>query len=77
LKGVKSSRDAIGAIVRVGDQTYEMSAATGYASSNLTGVHIWLGAAARAPSIEIRWPSGTVQVLKDVTADRELTVEEK
>jgi hypothetical protein len=27
-------------------------------------------------SIEVRWPSGKVQVLKDVEVDRELTIRE-
>jgi hypothetical protein len=77
LKGVKSNRDGIGAVVRVGDQTYEMSASTGYASSNLTGIHIGLGGADRVSSMEVRWSSGAVQVLKDIAADHMLTIQEK
>jgi hypothetical protein len=39
-------------------------------------VHFGLGAAASAESIEIQWPSGTRQVLKNVQADQILNVQE-
>ncbi len=76
LKGTRSNRDGIGAVIRIPNQTYEMTTSTGYASSNLTGVHIGLGSTTQIPSIEIHWPSGTAQVLKNVTTDRILTVAE-
>lgn len=76
LNGTRSNRDGLGAVIRIANQTYEMTSTTGYASSNLTGVHIGLGSTTLIPSIEIRWPSGTAQVLKDVTADQILTVAE-
>lgn len=76
LQGTRSNRDGIGAVVRVGKQVNEASATHGYASSSLAGVHFGLGDAARAPEVEVRWPSGVVQVLKDVAADRVLKVVE-
>lgn len=76
LTGARSNRDAIGAVIQVANQTYQMTATAGYASSNLSGVHIGLGSAALISSIEIHWPSGTVQTLKDVAADRALNVTE-
>ena len=38
--------------------------------------HFGLGADATVQSIEIHWPSGTVQTLKDIAADRVLSVKE-
>ena len=52
------------------------STASGYASSSAGPVHFGLGAAKNVDEIEIRWPSGTVQVLKDIEADRVLQVTE-
>jgi hypothetical protein len=48
----------------------------GYASSSDSRVHFGLGSNARIKEMEIRWPSGIKQVLKDLDADRVLTVEE-
>jgi hypothetical protein len=39
-------------------------------------VHFGTGAA-KTVDVEIRWPSGAVQTLKDVSADQALTVTEK
>jgi hypothetical protein len=39
-------------------------------------VHFGLGTATRVSRLVIRWPSGTTQVLKNVAADRLLTVTE-
>jgi hypothetical protein len=39
-------------------------------------VHFGLGAENVAQSIEIHWPSGIVQMLKDVRADQILQVDE-
>ena len=80
LEGTKSNRDGIGARVKLvsksGTQYNHMTSAVGYASSSLAPVHFGLGPDEKADSIEIRWPSGAVQVLNDVAADRRLTVRE-
>jgi hypothetical protein len=39
-------------------------------------VHFGLGSAKSAGLVEIRWPSGIVQTLKDVPADRVVKVKE-
>jgi hypothetical protein len=39
-------------------------------------VHFGLGAAKSAEAVAIRWPSGIVQNLKDVAADRIVKVRE-
>jgi len=54
-----------------------MTSAVSYASSSHSGVHFGLGKLARIPKIEIRWPSGAVQVLEDVKANRMLSVREQ
>jgi hypothetical protein len=53
-----------------------MSTSFGYASSSAGPVHFGLGSNATADLVEIHWPSGIVQQLRDVTADRILGVKE-
>jgi len=53
-----------------------MATAVGYASSSDGPVHFGLGADDRVISAEIHWPSGTVQVLKDIAADRTVVAKE-
>jgi enediyne biosynthesis protein E4 len=80
LRGTKSNRDGIGArikIVAAGQTQYSYkSTASGYASSSAGPVHFGLGAASIVDVIEVRWPSGTVQVLKNIPADKILSVME-
>jgi hypothetical protein len=83
LVGTKSNRDGIGAVVKISaaadprwrDQYNHMTTAVGYASSSCAPVHFGTGSA-RIIDVEIRWPSGTVQVLKDVAADQVVTARE-
>ena len=81
LTGTKSNRMGIGARIRLTAsdglvQYNHATTSTGYASSSDPRVHFGLGRAASASEIEIRWPSGIRQVLKDVPADRVLPVTE-
>ncbi len=76
LIGTRSNRDGIGARVRIGNQWNHMTTAVGYASSSYQGVHFGLGKTEKVDKIEIRWPSGIVQVLKDVKVDQYLEVRE-
>ncbi len=77
LQGVKSNRDGIGAIVRIGNQYAEMTTTVGYASSADWGVHFGLGDTAVMDRIEISWPSGVKQILREVKADQVLNVREE
>ena len=81
LEGTKSNRDGIGARVKLdsrsGAQYNHMTSAVGYASSSLGSVHFGLGPDDKADTIEIHWPSGTVQVLKDIPADKVFTARER
>jgi len=57
-------------------QWNEATTAVGYASSSDPRVHFGLGKNTRIRSIEIRWPSGIKQTLRDINADQLLTVKE-
>ena len=80
LQGTKSNRDGIGARIKVvtksGAQYNHMTTSCGYASSSAGPVHFGLGASAAVDQVEIRWPSGIVQTMKDVAGDRVVTVKE-
>jgi len=81
LRGTASARDAIGARVKVttpaGRTLYNhVSVSTGFMSSSDRRVHFGLGSETSAESIEIHWPRGTVQTLRNVAADTILRVAE-
>jgi hypothetical protein len=81
LTGHKSARDAVGAKVKVttasGRVLYNhVAISVGFMSSSDKRVHFGLGQESNIASIEIRWPSGMQQVLKDVAADQLLKVDE-
>jgi hypothetical protein len=77
LEGVKSNRDGIGAVVRVGPQTQTVHSGSSYCSASDLALTFGLGGDATVPPIEIQWPSGTKQKLTGVKADQRLTVQEK
>jgi len=80
LVGHKSNRDAIGAEVRVVTgritQIATVTTASSYLSSSDKRVHFGLGTETAAATVEIRWPSGIRQTLKNVRADQILQVDE-
>ncbi len=81
LTGAKSNRDAIGAKIKVttpsGRTLYNhVTVSVGFISSSDRRVHFGLGQETKAASVEIRWPSGIVQKLTDVAADRIVPIEE-
>jgi enediyne biosynthesis protein E4 len=80
LQGTKSNRDGIGARIKVvtksGSQYNHMTTSSGYASSSAGPVHFGLGSDASADLVEIHWPSGIVQTLRDVAGDRVVVVKE-
>jgi hypothetical protein len=79
LRGVKSNRSAIGArvLVRYAGkvQAQEVMSQSSYCSANDPRLHFGLGAAVTA-DIEIRWPSGLVERIKSVAANRLVTFQE-
>ena len=81
LIGHKSARDAIAAKLKLttasGRVLYNhVSINTGFMSSSDKRVHFGLGQESKVSSIEIRWPSGIRQVLRDIAADQSLKVDE-
>jgi hypothetical protein len=81
LVGSKSNRDAVGARLRVtlpsGRTLYNhVSPATGFMSSSDKRVHFGLGPETSAKSIEIRWPSGVLQQLANISGGHIIRVEE-
>jgi enediyne biosynthesis protein E4 len=80
LTGHKSNRDAIGAVVKVtttnGSRWATVTTCSSYLSSSDKRLHFGLGTAATAQSVEIRWPSGIVQTIKDVKGDQYVKIDE-
>ena len=79
LKGTKSNSDAIGARIQVtlpsGLKLFEqVSTANGIYSASDKRVHIGLGKETVIQSIQISWPSGVVQKLDNVRANRLLKI---
>jgi hypothetical protein len=80
LVGHTSNRDAIGAEVELvtaaGSQFATVSTASSYLSASDKRVHFGLGTDNTALRIEIRWPSGIRQTIKNVAADQILQIDE-
>ena len=74
LAGVKSNRLAIGARIKIVaggmTQTDEIHSGGSYLSQNDLRVHFGLGSATKVDSVEIRWPGGATETLKDLAADK-------
>ncbi|MDN3642058.1 CRTAC1 family protein [Lutimonas halocynthiae] len=80
LAGTKSNRDAIGCRIKIVSdsavQTSQKKSTTGYLSQNDSRIHFGLGESNIVDQIEIRWPSGTHQVLKQVPSNQILKITE-
>jgi hypothetical protein len=81
LVGTKSNRMGLGAQIHIitedgNSQWNEATTAVGYASSSDPRVHFGLGTNTKIKEMEIRWPSGIKQLLKDVEVDRIMTIQE-
>jgi hypothetical protein len=79
-KGRKSNSFGLGATVTIttseGRQVREITNVASYLSSNDIRLHVGLGTATVVQRLEIRWPSGTSQVLENVKVNQVLTIEE-
>jgi len=85
--GTKSNRSGIGARLRcvtrppgeekVHAQIDEVRSGGGYFSQNDLRVHFGLGRAEKVELLEIRWPSGNVDSLKDIKANQLVYVKER
>jgi enediyne biosynthesis protein E4 len=80
LIGVADNRDGLGTRVKIttvnGVQYNEATTAVGYNSSSDKRVYFGLGSATIVQRIELAWPTGVKQALKNVTADQILTIVE-
>ncbi len=80
LVGVKSNRDGLGTKIKVttslGAQYNQATTAISYNSSSDKRVHFGLGSPDVIDALEITWPSGIQQLLKNVKVDQVLTVTE-
>jgi Flp pilus assembly protein TadD/peroxiredoxin len=80
LRGVKSNRDAIGAIVTLqtesGLQTRTLQAGSGFLSQHSKEIFLGLGNIKGPVHATIRWPSGLVQELQDLPPNHRVWIEE-
>jgi hypothetical protein len=74
LAGTKSNRLAIGARLKLVAggmaQTEQIHSGASYLSQHDMRVHFGVGKATKIDSLEITWPSGKVETLKDLEADK-------
>lgn len=80
LIGTNSNRSAIGARVQVRTglqlQTQEVTSQSSYYSHNDLRLHFGLGSSANPVQIEIRWPSGQAETVKDIALNQLVTIKE-
>jgi enediyne biosynthesis protein E4 len=74
LAGAKSNRLALGARVKLTaggmTQTADVRSGGSYLSQSDLRVHFGLATATKIDRVEVRWPSGATDVLKDLPADQ-------
>ena len=74
LAGSKSNRLALNARIKIVaggmTQTDEIHSGGSYLSQNDLRVHFGIGSAVKIDSVEIRWPSGAVEKISNLGADR-------
>ena len=80
--GAKSNRDGIGTRIKLTSESglvqyNAVTTAGSYASSSDKRAHFGLGRDSVVKEIELRWPSGTLQELRNVKADQILKVTER
>ena len=81
LQGTRSNRQGLGAVIRVTLPdgrvlTNHATTSVGYASSSEALVRFGLADQQRASKVEVRWPGGRTEVMKDVPGDRVIDVKE-
>jgi hypothetical protein len=80
LEGTRSNRSGYGALITLtaGDLTLrgEALCPTGFLSQGDARPHFGLGTHAKVDRLEIRWPSGCVQILTNIASDQILRIRE-
>jgi hypothetical protein len=78
--GTKANRSGIGArltlIMGARRQIREVQSGSSYLGQNDLRAHFGLGSATRSDRLEIRWPGGTTEVVRDLPANHIVTVRE-
>lgn len=82
LVGARSNRSGIGARITVTDragkkQIFDATTSGSYLSSNDGRIIVGLGASTKVRKVEVKWPSGIVQVVNDPPVDRYLVITEQ
>ena len=80
LVGTKSNRDGIGATIIMTAQgkrrTKQRLGGGSYCSASDPRLLFGLGAIAKIEEVEVRWPSGKISTLKNISANQYLTITE-
>jgi len=80
LEGRESNRSAIGAQVHLfwngQQQLQQVSGGSGFCAQNQRRLHFGLGKVPTIEKVEIRWPSGRIQTMAGLTADKIYKVQE-
>jgi hypothetical protein len=80
LKGTKSNRDGIGAVVRVqagNDKQWQMlRSGSSYLSQSELVLTFGLGQQTKVDAIEVQWPGGQVDRIAQTAGDQTVTIEE-
>jgi hypothetical protein len=78
--GTKSNRSAIGArvLLRIGSrsQVQEVTSQSSYYSHNDSRLHFGMGQSQKVDLIEIRWPNGLTEMLRDIPVNHIVTIRE-
>jgi enediyne biosynthesis protein E4 len=78
--GTRSNRDGLGTrlTVTAGGRTQvrEIKSGSSYLGQNDLRAHVGLGEAARVDRIDVRWPAGQTESIRDVAANQIVTVTE-
>ncbi len=81
LEGTRSNRDGIGAVVRVtsagGTQWQAVHSGSSFCSASDLALTFGLGRDEKATSVEVQWPGGMQQVVKDVAAGQHLVIKQQ
>jgi hypothetical protein len=78
--GSRSNRDGLGTRMTVTaagrTQVREVKSGSSYLGQNDLRVHVGLGEATRVERIDLRWPAGTMETIRDVPANQIVTITE-
>ena len=81
LEGSRCNRNGIGAVVRVtsagGTQSQAVHSGSSFCSASNLALTFGLGRDEKATSVEVQWPGGANQTLRDVPAGQQLVIKQQ